>query len=153
MRKQRFLAGEMDFIKKYYDYVEVRELTDRLNNIFHNNRSTAAISSLKIQFKKDRGIRETAARVVLEKQKVASLTPVLCSHVGLSLKSKSIPHPAIKSQNLIEIMEKTNTSLWDIAKIIRIDIDDVRLMIRNGGLPKKYAWPVIKMYRQMGISM
>ena len=153
MREPRFLAGEMEFIRRYYDRVDVKELTDKLNNSFHNKRSMTAIYFLKVQFKKERGIREPAARVVLEKQKVAALSAVFCPRVGLSLKPRNIPHPAIKSQSLIELMEKTNTSLWDIAKAIRIDIDDVRLMIRNGGLPKIYAWPVIKMYRQMGVSI
>lgn len=153
MKGPLFLSGEKDFISKYYDYFEIQELTDRLNNIFHNRRSISSIAVLKSKFKKDRGIRKDAAKVVLERQKVAALTPALYSDVGLSLKFKSNFHPAIKSKQLIKIMDETNTSLWDIAKAIRLDIDDVRLMTRNGGLPKIYAWPVIKMYRQLGVTL
>lgn len=127
-----FSEEEKNFIWAYRNDLTYIELASKVLAIFGTKRSPQTISTLTWR-------REFREETVQSKPED-----------GPGLLGTRNFKPEITNRRLVWAMTKTDTTLFDIAAIIGIDIDHVRGLVAMGGIPKLYAAAVRLMYKKLG---
>jgi len=130
MNRVPFSMAEKKFIwENRYD-LTYSELASKVSSIYGIKRSLPTIH-----------------RYITRREEAARLKSVPAASFLFTRNLK----PEITNRRLVCVMTETDTTLFDIAAAVGLDIDYVRGLIAMGGIPKLYAKPVRDFYEDMGI--